>query len=62
MPQVLYVFRLLKIVLDPPLNMGDPPRRLPTFTTLILLHMLCGIFYPSNFIYPTYCMFSSSTP
>ncbi|KAF8128177.1 ribosome 60S biogenesis N-terminal-domain-containing protein [Boletus edulis] len=61
-PQVLYVFRLLKNVLSPPPNPGDPPRRLPTFTTLILLHALRGIFYPSNFIYPRTARFLLQRP
>ena len=33
-------------------TVSDPLPRLPTFTTLILLHALRGVFYPSNFIYP----------
>ncbi|KAF8429386.1 hypothetical protein L210DRAFT_3508558 [Boletus edulis BED1] len=61
-PQVLYVFHLLKNVLHPPSNVGDPPRRLPTFTTLILLHALRGIFYPSNFIYPRTARFLLQRP
>ena len=61
-PQVVYVFRLLKNVLDPPANTSDPPRRLPTFTTLILLHALRGIFYPSNFIYPRTARFLLQRP
>ena len=61
-PQVLYVFRLLKNVLDQPANANDPPRRLPTFTALILLHALRGIFYPSNFIYPRTARFLLQRP
>ncbi|KAF8548696.1 hypothetical protein OG21DRAFT_1489159 [Imleria badia] len=61
-PQVIYVFRLLKNALDPPANANDPPRRLPTFTTLILLHALRGIFYPSNFIYPRTARFLLQRP
>ncbi|KAG6375258.1 ribosome 60S biogenesis N-terminal-domain-containing protein [Boletus reticuloceps] len=61
-PQVLYVFRLLRNVLDPPPNASDPPRRLPTFTALILLHALRGIFYPSNFIYPRTARFLLQRP
>lgn len=61
-PQVLYVLRLLKNVMDPPANADDPPRRLPTFTTLILLHALRGIFYPSNFIYPRTARFLLQRP
>ncbi|KIJ58984.1 hypothetical protein HYDPIDRAFT_46996, partial [Hydnomerulius pinastri MD-312] len=51
-PQVLYAFRLLKNVMPPPANARDPPRPIPTYASLILLHALRGIFYPSNFIYP----------
>ena len=47
-PQVLCVLRLLKNVMDPPANANEPPRWLPTFTTLILLHALRVIFYPST--------------
>lgn len=61
-PQVLYVLRILKNVMDPPANADDPPRRLPTFTTLILLHALRGIFYPSNFIYPRTARFLLQRP
>lgn len=61
-PQVMYVFRLLKHTMDPPANANDPPRRLPTFTTLILLHALRGIFYPSNFIYPRTARFLLQRP
>ena len=61
-PQVLYVMRLLKNVMDPPANANDPLRRLPTFTTLILLHALRGIFYPSNFIYPRTARFLLQRP
>lgn len=61
-PQVIYVFRLLKHAIDPPVNADDPPRRLPTFTTLILLHALRGIFYPSNFIYPHTARFLLQRP
>ncbi|KAH0839437.1 ribosome 60S biogenesis N-terminal-domain-containing protein [Lanmaoa asiatica] len=62
MHQVIYVFRLLKNAMKPPVNVDDPPRRLPTFTTLILLHALRGIFYPSNFIYPRTARFLLQRP
>ncbi|KAG8218153.1 ribosome 60S biogenesis N-terminal-domain-containing protein [Butyriboletus roseoflavus] len=61
-PQVIYVFRLLKHAIYPPTNADGPPRRLPTFTTLILLHALRGIFYPSNFIYPRTARFLLQRP
>lgn len=60
--QVIYVFRLLKHAMDPPTSADGPPRRLPTFTTLILLHALRGIFYPSNFIYPRTARFLLQRP
>lgn len=40
----------------------EPPRRLPSYTTLILLHALRGIFYPSNFIYPLTARFLLQRP
>ncbi|KIJ58488.1 hypothetical protein HYDPIDRAFT_34133, partial [Hydnomerulius pinastri MD-312] len=61
-PKVLYVFRLLKNVMPPPANARDPPRRLPTYASLILLHALRGIFYPSNFIYPRTVRFLLQRP
>ncbi|KIJ58791.1 hypothetical protein HYDPIDRAFT_119198 [Hydnomerulius pinastri MD-312] len=60
--QVLYVFRLLKNVMHPPANAREPPRRLPTYASLILLHALRGIFYPSNFIYPRTARFLLQRP
>ncbi|KAJ7644108.1 ribosome 60S biogenesis N-terminal-domain-containing protein [Roridomyces roridus] len=36
--------------------------RLPSYTTLILLHALRGIFYPSNFIYPLTARFLLQRP
>ncbi|KIJ58798.1 hypothetical protein HYDPIDRAFT_33811 [Hydnomerulius pinastri MD-312] len=61
-PQVLYVFRLLENVMHPPANARDPPRRLPTYASLILLHALHAIFRPSNFIYPRTARFLLQRP
>ena len=40
----------------------EPPQRLPSYTTLILMHALRGIFYPSNFIYPLTARFLLQRP
>ncbi|KAH7884073.1 ribosome 60S biogenesis N-terminal-domain-containing protein [Phlebopus sp. FC_14] len=58
--QVLYVLRMLKNVI--PASTTGRPHRLPTYTTLILLHALRGIFYPSNFIYPRTARFLLQRP
>ncbi|KAF8838207.1 hypothetical protein BDN67DRAFT_955439 [Paxillus ammoniavirescens] len=60
--QVVYVLRLLRNVMPPSANAQDPPRRLPTYASLILLHALRGIFYPSNFIYPRTARFLLQRP
>ncbi|KXN88332.1 hypothetical protein AN958_07477 [Leucoagaricus sp. SymC.cos] len=60
-PHVIYLFDLLKdLFIFPPEN--DAPRRLPSYTTLILAHALRGIFYPSNFIYPLTARFLLQRP
>ena len=41
---------------------NEPPHRLPSYTTLILMHALRGIFYPSNFIYPLTARFLLQRP
>ena len=41
---------------------NEPPHRLPSYTTLILMHALRGIFYPSNFIYPLTSRFLLQRP
>ncbi|KAI5997091.1 ribosome 60S biogenesis N-terminal-domain-containing protein [Pisolithus albus] len=58
--QALYVLQLLKNVMTP--TADNVPRRLPTYSTLILLHALRGIFYPSNFIYPRTARFLLQRP
>ncbi|KAG5724436.1 Laccase-2 [Termitomyces sp. T112] len=57
---VLHILTLLKNVLPVPSN--GPPRRLPSYTTLLLSHSLRGIFYPSNFIYPITARFLLQRP
>ncbi|TFK33679.1 ribosome 60S biogenesis N-terminal-domain-containing protein [Crucibulum laeve] len=59
-PHVVHILTLLKDVLPPPSH--EPPRRLPAYSTLILLHALRGIFYPSNFIYPLTARFLLQRP
>jgi nucleolar pre-ribosomal-associated protein 1 len=44
------------------LHSNEPPHRLPSYTTLILMHALRGIFYPSNFIYPLTARFLLQRP
>ncbi|KAG6905791.1 hypothetical protein DXG01_000716 [Tephrocybe rancida] len=59
-PHVLHILSLLKDVFPTPTD--EPPRRLPSYTTLLLLHALRGIFYPSNFIYPITARFLLQRP
>ncbi|KIL65208.1 hypothetical protein M378DRAFT_162474 [Amanita muscaria Koide BX008] len=59
-PHVLYTLSLLKNVYAQPSS--DAPRRLPSYTTLILLHALRGVFYPSNFTYPLTARFLLQRP
>ncbi|KAJ7109702.1 ribosome 60S biogenesis N-terminal-domain-containing protein [Mycena crocata] len=59
-PHVVYVLNILRNTLPPP--SAEPLRRLPSYTTLILLHALRGIFYPSNFIYPLTARFLLQRP
>ena len=58
---MLHILSLLKNVFPPPLP-GEAPRRLPSYTTLLLAHALRGIFYPSNFIYPLTARFLLQRP
>lgn len=41
---------------------ADSPRRLPTYTTLFLMHALRAIFNPSNFVYPITARFLLQRP
>ena len=50
MYQALYILNILKDTTIQT-NSDEPPHRHPSYTTLILMHALRGIFYPSNFIY-----------
>ncbi|KAJ7459833.1 ribosome 60S biogenesis N-terminal-domain-containing protein [Mycena latifolia] len=58
-PHVVYVLNILRNTLPPP---AEALGRLPSYTTLILLHALRGIFYPSNFIYPLTARFLLQRP
>ncbi|KIY73323.1 hypothetical protein CYLTODRAFT_485490 [Cylindrobasidium torrendii FP15055 ss-10] len=46
----------------PPHGMDESPRRLPTYTTLLLAHALRGLFYPHQFIYPITARFLLQRP
>jgi nucleolar pre-ribosomal-associated protein 1 len=59
-PHVMYILNLLKNTLPPPLE--GPPVRLPTYSSLILLHALRSIFYPSTFVYPLTARFLLQRP
>ncbi|KAF4602702.1 hypothetical protein EYR40_005919 [Pleurotus pulmonarius] len=59
-PHVIYILNLLKDTLDAPSD--TPTKRLPSYSTLILLHALRAIFYPSNFIYPMTSSFLLQRP
>ncbi|KAK7048326.1 ribosome 60S biogenesis N-terminal-domain-containing protein [Favolaschia claudopus] len=57
---VVYVLNVLRNLLPQPSSQPTP--RLPSYTTLILMHALRGIFYPSNFIYPLTARFLLQRP
>ncbi|EGO30148.1 hypothetical protein SERLADRAFT_444262 [Serpula lacrymans var. lacrymans S7.9] len=59
-PQVMHILHLLKDTF--PLTPNEPPKRLPSYTSLMLLHAMKGIFYPSNFIYPMTARFLLQRP
>ncbi|KAF5309185.1 hypothetical protein D9619_012740 [Psilocybe cf. subviscida] len=63
-PHVLYILNLLKDLFTPPTmtDAAEPPRQLPTYTTLLLMHALRAIFSPSNFIYPVTARFLLQRP
>jgi nucleolar pre-ribosomal-associated protein 1 len=61
-PHVLHILALLKGVLLSSSPEERAPRRLPSYTTLLLSHALRGIFYPSNFIYPITAQFLLQRP
>ncbi|KAF8994562.1 ribosome 60S biogenesis N-terminal-domain-containing protein [Cyathus striatus] len=60
-PHVLRILSLLKNVFPPP-SEDEQLKRLPNYTTLLLMHALRGIFYPSNFIYPLTARFLLQRP
>ena len=57
---MLYILNMLKDTIRT--HSDDHPDRLPSYTTLILMHALRGIFYPSNFIYPLTARFLLQRP
>ncbi|KAG5635154.1 hypothetical protein H0H81_012205 [Sphagnurus paluster] len=59
-PHVIHILHLLKDILPSPTD--ELPRRLPSYTSLLLLHALRAIFYPSNFIYPITARFLLQRP
>ncbi|PBK72194.1 hypothetical protein ARMSODRAFT_932579 [Armillaria solidipes] len=58
---VLYILGLLRDAIPQP-SAGESPKRLPTYSTLVLLHALRGIFYPSHFTYPLTARFLLQRP
>ncbi|KAK0455710.1 ribosome 60S biogenesis N-terminal-domain-containing protein [Desarmillaria tabescens] len=60
-PSVLYILGLLRDTIPQP-SAGECPKRLPTYSTLILLHALRGVFYPSHFAYPLTARFLLQRP
>jgi len=59
-PQVIYIFNMLKNTFPQP--SAEFPIRLPSYSSLILLHALRGIFYPSSFTYPLTAHFLLQRP
>ncbi len=58
---VLYILGLLRDAIPQP-SAGESPKRLPTYSTLVLLHALRGVFYPSHFTYPLTARFLLQRP
>ncbi|KAK0490295.1 ribosome 60S biogenesis N-terminal-domain-containing protein [Armillaria novae-zelandiae] len=58
---VLYILGLLRDAIPQP-SAGECPKRLPTYSTLVLLHALRGVFYPSHFTYPLTARFLLQRP
>ncbi|KAF8665731.1 hypothetical protein AX16_000179 [Volvariella volvacea WC 439] len=61
-PQVHYILSMLKDTYSSPPTADGYPIRLPSYSSLILLHALRAIFYPSNFIYPLTSRFLLQRP
>lgn len=62
-PQVQYIFNLLKQQLPDPSSLKlEYPRRLPTYTSLLLCHALRTVFYPTNSLYPLISRFLLQRP
>ncbi|KAF8905722.1 ribosome 60S biogenesis N-terminal-domain-containing protein [Gymnopilus junonius] len=68
-PHVMHILNLLKDLMPAPSTSNSPsdsdpeyPRRLPTYTSLLLMHSLRAIFHPSQFIYPHTARFLLQRP
>ncbi|KAJ3506576.1 hypothetical protein NLJ89_g6794 [Agrocybe chaxingu] len=66
-PHVRYILNLMKDLMPPTSNRSESsesqyPRRLPTYTSLLLMHAFRGVFYPSNSIYPLTARFLLQRP
>ncbi|KAF9040788.1 ribosome 60S biogenesis N-terminal-domain-containing protein [Panaeolus papilionaceus] len=65
-PHVVYILNILKDTFEKPdasdISTPTSPRRLPTYSSLILSHALRGVFHPSNFIYPLTSRFLLQRP
>lgn len=59
-PHVLYILGQLKNTFM--LSAIDDVPRLPSYSTLIILHALRGVFYPSSFVYPLTARFLLQRP
>ena len=58
-----YIFGLLKPLLpEPSLSSSEYPRRLPTYTSLLLCHALRTVFYPTSSLYPLTSRFLLQRP
>jgi nucleolar pre-ribosomal-associated protein 1 len=62
-PLVLHVLNLVKGLYPSALDTSsDRVPRVPSYTILLLVHALRGVFYPSNFIYPLTARFLLQRP
>ncbi|KDR74243.1 hypothetical protein GALMADRAFT_250000 [Galerina marginata CBS 339.88] len=66
-PHVLHILDLLRDLIPSPVSNHSIsattfPPRLPTYTTLLLMHSLRAVFHPSNFIYPITARFLLQRP
>lgn len=59
-PHVLYILTLLKNTFPSPSHEHVP--RLTSYASLVLLHAVRGVFYPSSFVYPLTARFLLQRP